>query len=97
LETKFYFVIGGDILHSLHLWGNADKLVQENAFIVFYRKGYELLPDKMPAESRVVEVDLPEISSSAIKAVVASHGKTREEKLQELKEWVSEEVITLLL
>ncbi len=28
IQTKFYFVIGADILHTLHLWGSADKLVQ---------------------------------------------------------------------
>lgn len=28
METKFYFVVGADILHTLHLWGSAEKLVQ---------------------------------------------------------------------
>lgn len=23
MNTKFYFVIGGDILHTIHTWGNA--------------------------------------------------------------------------
>lgn len=42
-QTKFHFVIGADILHTIHLWGNPEKLVKENAFIVFHRKGYEFL------------------------------------------------------
>lgn len=25
-SNKFYFVIGADILHSIHTWGNAEKL-----------------------------------------------------------------------
>ena len=43
IQTKFYFVIGADILQTLHLWGSAEKLVKENAFIVFHRKGYKFL------------------------------------------------------
>lgn len=42
-DAKFYFVFGGDILHTLHLWGSWEKLLEENAFIVFYRKGYDFL------------------------------------------------------
>jgi nicotinate-nucleotide adenylyltransferase len=71
-EAKFYFVFGADILHTIHLWGSWEKLLTENAFIVFHRKGFHFLEEKLPQESRIVEIDLPDISSTAIKRVIRS-------------------------
>ena len=58
-EGRFHFVVGGDILHSLHTWGHWEKLRDEHSFIVFGRKGYDLLKEKMPPQSQLIEMDLP--------------------------------------
>lgn len=68
-NDKFHFVIGGDIIQTIGSWGNADKLITENSFIVFQRKGYSLNTNRFP-QNRVVEIDLPEISSSYVKKVL---------------------------
>lgn len=38
--ARFHFVVGGDVLHTLHTWGNWQKLRDEHPFIIFHRKGY---------------------------------------------------------
>jgi len=47
-DSKFHFVMGADVLHTINTWGNADLLQKENSFIIFHRKGFELLKDKLP-------------------------------------------------
>ena len=42
-QRRFHFVVGGDVLHTLHTWGNWQELRDEYPFIIFHRKGYELL------------------------------------------------------
>lgn len=41
-QTKFHFVIGGDILHTIDSWGRAKELKEQFDFIVFNRKGYQI-------------------------------------------------------
>ena len=38
-DRKFYFVIGGDMLTSLHTWYRYDELIKKIDFIAFKRKG----------------------------------------------------------
>jgi nicotinic acid mononucleotide adenylyltransferase len=52
--ATFIFVMGGDVMHTIHTWGNSDKLQQENPFIIFNRKGYEIPVDKLPPKSTVI-------------------------------------------
>ena len=68
--VKFYFVVGADVLHTIHTWNYAEKLIRQYPFIVFNRKGYDFLHDKLPLESQIIEADLPEISSSYLKKVI---------------------------
>lgn len=39
-KNRFHFVIGADVLHTMHTWGNAELLQKENSFIIFHRKGF---------------------------------------------------------
>jgi nicotinate-nucleotide adenylyltransferase len=94
-QTHFHFVVGADVLETIHLWGNAEKLQAENPFIVFHRKGYPLNVGKLPGESRVVETELPEVSSSEVKKVIGS-GRSGEEKAEQLSAWLPEEVLAFL-
>ena len=50
----FHFVVGGDILHSIHTWSGGDRLVKEHPFIVFHRKGYSLPIDRLPKQHQIV-------------------------------------------
>lgn len=93
-QTQFHFVIGADVLESIHLWGNAEKLQTENPFIVFHRKGFPLNVGKLPGQSRVVETDLPEVSSSQIKQVIGSGAGG--ERAGELSASLPEEVLEFL-
>ena len=68
--AKFYFVIGADILHSIHSWDNAQKLQKEHNFIVFNRKGYELERSKLPLNSLIIENQSIEVSSSYLKEII---------------------------
>ena len=68
--AKFYFVIGADILHSIHSWDNAQKLQKEHNFIVFNRKGYELERSKLPLNSLIIENQSIEVSSSYLKGII---------------------------
>lgn len=39
-DTNFYFVIGSDLLETIDTWVQSEKLLNENNFIIFNRKGY---------------------------------------------------------
>lgn len=39
-DTNFYFVIGSDLLETIDTWAQSEKLLNENNFIIFNRKGY---------------------------------------------------------
>lgn len=73
-DRKFYFVIGGDMLTSLHTWYRYDELIKKIEFIAFKRKGSgddfdkalkRLLNDG--AKITVLEDEITEISSSEIR------------------------------
>ena len=46
--SKFYFVVGGDILSTIGTWGNAKQLLENVHFIVVPRKGYSLSSQIVP-------------------------------------------------
>lgn len=52
--ANFIIVVGGDVMHTIHTWGKADRLQQENPFIIFSRKGYEIPPDKLPPQKTII-------------------------------------------
>ncbi len=62
--TKFYFIIGGDMVEYLPHWHKIDELVEMLTFVGVKRPGY-LLPTQYP----ITEVDIPQfdISSSMIR------------------------------
>lgn len=73
-DRKFYFVIGGDMLTSLHTWYRYEELIKKIDFIAFKRKGNSgdfdkalkrLLKDG--AKITVLPEEITEISSSEIR------------------------------
>jgi len=49
-DSRFHFVVGADVLLTIHTWDGGEKLRQEYPFIVMNRKGYELPQDKLPPQ-----------------------------------------------
>ena len=41
-DYSFYFIIGSDLIPTLRLWDEGDKLLEEIKFIVYNRVGYEV-------------------------------------------------------
>ncbi|WP_099974987.1 MULTISPECIES: nicotinate-nucleotide adenylyltransferase [Lactobacillaceae] len=80
-DTKYYFIIGGDMVENLPNWYKIDELVQLVQFVGVCRKGYEL-KSKYP----IMWVNTPEleISSSMI--------RERASKNQSIKYLVPKEV-----
>ncbi|SDD18294.1 nicotinate-nucleotide adenylyltransferase [Terribacillus halophilus] len=63
-DTAFHFIIGADLVESLHTWHRIDDLVDKLTFVGVGRPGYELM-----TTYPVTYVDIPEleISSSMIR------------------------------
>lgn len=94
---KFHLVFGGDIVDNFKYWGNYEKLLAENSFIFFHRKGYEIIEEKLPAERKIIiEDELQEISSTYIKGIITDQKKSLEEKEELIKPWLDMEVIAFL-
>lgn len=45
-EATFSFIVGSDLLPTLHLWHEGQKLLNEVDFVVYNRQGYDLEPLK---------------------------------------------------
>lgn len=63
-DNEFYFIIGGDMIDSLHTWYNIDRLVQLVRFIGLKRPG---TLSKTKYDIRMVEAPQIDISSSLIR------------------------------
>jgi nicotinic acid mononucleotide adenylyltransferase len=68
-ESELYFVMGTDLLTSLHLWEEAEAFKKEVNFIIFKRDGWDetQMLDKLPQNYRIVEGIFTGMSSSKIK------------------------------
>jgi nicotinate-nucleotide adenylyltransferase len=63
-ETKFYFIIGGDMIDYLPLWHRIDELVQCITFVGIPRPSYNGVTKY---SVQMLEIDEMDISSSAIR------------------------------
>ena len=71
-EKRFAFVIGSDNLSQLPLWREYEWLRENLFFIVIPRPGYDLrMPEPAP-RCQIKAIDAPDISSSQIRALIAS-------------------------
>lgn len=68
-DCELFFVMGTDLLNSLHLWEEADALKSEVKFIIFKREGWNEaeFADKLPKHYQMVEGIFTGMSSTKIK------------------------------
>ncbi|MCC3157767.1 nicotinate-nucleotide adenylyltransferase [Hymenobacter sp. 15J16-1T3B] len=67
--TEFILLMGGDNLPGLPRWKSADRLLTEFKVYVYPRPGYAL-PEPLPAQVRVVEAPLLDISATFIRSSI---------------------------
>lgn len=41
-ENEFHFIIGSDLISTLHLWHEGQKLIDEVRFVIYNRVGYDI-------------------------------------------------------
>lgn len=76
--AEINFVMGSDLLKSLHLWDEAEKLKSEYPFIIFHRGGVGEIESKtLPSKYQLVEKAVfTDISSTMIRnRIIASRVK----------------------
>ncbi|MFH1753811.1 MAG: nicotinic acid mononucleotide adenylyltransferase, partial [Candidatus Omnitrophota bacterium] len=81
-ECEIYFIAGSDYAGELDTWREIDALKKLCSFVIAARPGYKL--ERSPEDTRFIEVDTPDISSTEIRERVRD-GK-------EFKELVPEKV-----
>lgn len=60
-RTKLYFIIGSDLLPSLHTWKNIDQLVRLVTFVAVSRPGFEGVQSKI----KVKQISIPGLQTSS--------------------------------
>lgn len=66
-ENEFHLIIGSDNWKVFDLWHEPRKLIAENKLIVYPRPGFELNPNELPAQVRLVKAPLFDVSSTFIR------------------------------
>ncbi len=69
-HDTLYFVAGSDLIHDIqNSWVLGKELLQESNFAILSRKGYDVkeLPKEFSKESFIMDLDLPELSSTFVK------------------------------
>lgn len=60
-DHEFWFVIGTDLIPSLHLWVEGERLMQTKNFLVFERAGYSHDFSNWPVKHRQVYAKQPSL------------------------------------
>lgn len=70
-KTKFYFIIGGDLLPTLHTWKRIDELLQIVTFVVVNRPGFRIR-QRFKRKVKFITVPGIHISSSDVRSRIWS-------------------------
>jgi nicotinate-nucleotide adenylyltransferase len=84
---KFHFIIGGDMVDSLHTWGRVEELLEAIPFIAVRRPGSKF---ESPFYKKLKIVDIPmiDLSSTWIREQIR-HGKNTDYYIQsEVREYI---------
>ena len=68
-ECLFHLIIGADSWANIHLWKDAQALINEFPILIYPRKNYEL-NEPLPSSVRKVDAPLLDISSSFIRSAI---------------------------
>lgn len=71
-QHTFYFIIGGDMVRTLHQWDRIDLLLKQICFVGCHRAGMVIdwadIPDEVHDNVQMVEMPLIEMSSTDIRS-----------------------------
>lgn len=91
-KTKFWLIIGADILDEVHRWKDWQGLMERVGLIVVGRRGYERASlesytagDQQVLDSR--DLDLPDVSSTKIRSALSRCA------YDEIKPWIPRQVL----
>lgn len=80
--NDFYFLVASDLLKDLQKWDNGPKLKEEAKFLILKRPGFEINPEDLPKNCKVVEgVTSSNLSSTELRKRVKMADKERDEYL----------------
>lgn len=71
--TKFFFIIGSDLLSTLHMWKRVDEILEIVSFIAVHRPGFNGKKSKVKAQ--LITIPGLQTSSSYVRQRITS-GKT---------------------
>lgn len=78
---KYYFIIGGDMIKTLHQWDRIEQLMEELQFVGCQRAGvridWNMLPEWVGQHVLMVEMPLLEISSTLIRERIKNNNTIR--------------------
>ncbi len=66
-KYKIYLILGLDAFQLLPQWKNSQYVIENTDILLYKRKGYDLDSQPLPNKVRLLDTDVPEISSSLIR------------------------------
>ncbi|WLD92153.1 nicotinate-nucleotide adenylyltransferase [Alkalihalobacillus sp. AL-G] len=90
--SHLYFIIGGDMVDSLHTWDRIDELLNEITFIAVKRPGSDF---KSPYQDSLVQVEFPtiDLSSTWIREQIKSGRTTDYYVTAEVRKYIEENLL----
>jgi len=71
--TKFFFIIGSDLLPTLHMWKRVDEILKIVSFVAVHRPGFK--EEKSKVKAKLITIPGLQTSSSYVRQRITS-GKT---------------------
>lgn len=71
-DREFVLIIGADNWAAFDKWKSPEEILRNHRILVYPRPGYEINPHELPAQVKVVNTPLLEISSTFIRESIAS-------------------------
>lgn len=89
-EREFTLLIGSDNWQLFPRWYEHERLLRENRLLIYPRPGYEVHPADLPANVRLVQAPLLDISSTQIREALQQGRDTRHLLPKQVEEYIRE-------
>jgi nicotinate-nucleotide adenylyltransferase len=89
-EREFTLLIGSDNWQLFPRWYDYERLLRENHLLIYPRPGYEVHPADLPANVRLVQAPLLDISSTQIREALQQGRDTRHLLPKQVEEYIRE-------